>query len=190
MSGITFTTPYFSYNGTSSQVQVSDNPLLEPGSGYWTMEVWVNQSVLGNDIVLGKFDDGGLSQDVSYSIRTTNTTYYAQYGSGSGSGPTLFANSTSYIGTTNTWYQIVYVFTNISANTIETFVNGVSIGTVSHSLASILNSTNPLYIGSYNGGEFAQWFDGRIGITRLYNASLTSSQVLQNFNADKSKYGL
>jgi hypothetical protein len=190
MSNITYTSPYFTYNGTSSQVSVADNVLLEPGSGDWTMEVWVNQSVLGNDIVLGKFDNGGLSQDVSYSIRTTNTTYYAQYGSGSGSGPTLFANSTSYVGTLNTWYQIVYVFTNVATNTIETFVNGVSIGTVSHSLASILNSTNPLYIGSYNGGEFVQWFDGKIGITRLYNASLTSTQVLQNYNADKSKYGL
>jgi len=190
MSNITYTSPYFTYNGTSSQVSVADNVLLEPGSGDWTMEVWVNQSVLGNDIVLGKFDNGGLSQDVSYSIRTTNTTYYAQYGSGSGSGPTLFANSTSYVGTLNTWYQIVYVFTNVATNTIETFVNGVSIGTVSHSLASILNVTNPLYIGSYNGGEFSQWFDGKIGITRLYNASLTSTQVLQNYNADKSKYGL
>ena len=190
MSGITFTTPYFTYNGTSSQVRVANNALLQPGSGDWTMEVWVNQSVLGNDVVLGKFDNGGLSQDVSYSIRTTNTTYYAQYGSGSGTGPNLFANSTSYVGTVDTWYQLVYVFTNVASNTIETFVNGVSIGTVSHSLASLLNTTNPLYIGSYNGGEFSQWFDGRIGITRLYNAALTSSQVLQNFNADKTKYGL
>ena len=154
------------------------------------MEVWVNQSVLGNDVILGKFDNGGLSQDVSYSIRTTNTTYYAQYGSGSGTGSSLFADSSRYTGTTNTWYQIVYVFNNGGTKTIETFVNGVNIGTVSHGLASILNSTNPLYIGSYNGGEFSQWFDGRIGITRLYNTSLTSSQVLQNFNADKSKYGL
>ena len=190
MSGITFTTPYFTYNGTSSQVRVANNALLQPGSGDWTMEVWVNQSVLGNDVVLGKFDNGGLSQDVSYSIRTTNTTYYAQYGSGSGTGPNLFANSTSYVGTVDTWYQLVYVFTNVASNTIETFVNGVSIGTVSHSLASMLNTINPLYIGSYNGGEFPQWFEGRIGITRLYNASLTSTQVLQNYNADKSKYGL
>ena len=190
MSGITFTTPYFTYNGTSSQVRVANNALLQPGSGDWTMEVWVNQSVLGNDVVLGKFDNGGLSQDVSYSIRTTNTTYYAQYGSGSGTGPNLFANSTSYVGTVGTWYQLVYVFTNVASNTIETFANGVSIGTVSHSLASMLNTTNPLYIGSYNGGEFSQWFDGKIGITRLYNASLTSAQVLQNYNADKSKYGL
>jgi hypothetical protein len=190
MSGITYTSPYFSYNGTSSQVRVADNPLLEPGSGDWTMEVWVNQSVLGNDVVLGKFDNGGLTIDVSYSIRTTNTTYYAQLGSGSGSGSSLFVNSTNYVGTIGTWYQIVYVFTNIASNTLETFVNGVSIGSVSHSLASILNTSNPLYIGSYNGGEFSQWFDGKIGITRLYNASLTSTQVLQNYNADKSKYGL
>jgi hypothetical protein len=190
MSNITYTSPYFTYNGTSSQVQVADNVLLEPGSGDWTMEVWVNQAVLGNDVVLGKFDNGGLTIDVSYSIRTTNTTYYAQLGSGSGSGSSLFVNSTNYVGTIGTWYQIVYVFTNVASNTLETFVNGVSIGSVSHSLASILNSTNPLYIGSYNGGEYAQWFDGKIGITRLYNAALTSSQVTQNFNADKSKYGL
>jgi hypothetical protein len=190
MSGITFTTPYFSYNGTSSQIRVADNTLLEPGSGDWTIEVWVNQAVSGNDVVIGKFDNGGLTVDVSYSIRTTNTTYYAQLGSGSGSGSSLFVNSTNYIGTIDTWYQIVYVFTNVASNTLETFVNGVSIGSVGHSLASILNTDNPLYIGSYNGGEYAQWFDGKIGITRLYNASLTSSQVLQNFNADKSKYGL
>jgi hypothetical protein len=190
MSGITYTSPYFSYNGTSSQIRVADNALLEPGSGDWTMEVWVNQSVSGNDIVLAKVDNGGDVTDMSYSIRTTNTTYYAQLGSGSGTGPTLFVNSTNYVGTLNTWYQIVYVFTNVAANTLQTFVNGVSIGTVSHNLPSILNSTNPLYIGSYNGGEYSQWFDGKIGITRLYNASLTSTQVLQNFNADKSKYGL
>ena len=188
MSGITFTSPYFTYNGTSSQVRVADNVLLEPGSGDWTMEVWVNQNVSGNDVVLGKFDNGGLSQDVSYSIRTTNTTYYAQIGSGSGAGATLFVNSTNHVGTLNTWYQLVYVFKNGGTKTLETFVNGVSIGSVGHSLSSILNSTNPLYLGSYNGGEFSQWFDGKIGITRLYNASLSSSQVLQNFNADNSKY--
>jgi hypothetical protein len=190
MSGITYTSPYFTYNGTSSQVRIANNALLQPGSGDWTMEVWVNQSVLGNDVVLGKFDNGGQSQDVSYSIRTTNTTYYSQLGSGSGAGSTLFVDSTLKVGTIGTWYQIVYVFTNIAANTFQTFVNGVSIGSVSHNLASILNTTNPLYLGSYNGGEFAQWFDGKIGITRLYNSALTSSQVLQNFNADKSKYGL
>jgi hypothetical protein len=190
MSNISFTSPYFSYNGSSSQISIADNALLEPGSGDWTMEVWVNQSVSGNDVVLGKFDPGGLTVDVSYSIRTTNTTYYAQIGSGSGSGSTLFVNSTNYLGTIGSWSQIVYVFTNVAANTLQTFVNGSSIGTVSHSLPSILNTSANLYIGSYNNGEYPQYFDGKIGITRLYNQALTASDVLNNYNADKSKYEL
>jgi hypothetical protein len=193
VSNVTYTTPQFNFNGSSSQISVADNSLLEPGSGSWTMEVWVNQSASGNDVIFGKFDNGGASQDVSYSIRTTGTTYYAQIGSGSGSGSTLFVNSNNHVGTIGTWYQIVYVFKNGATKTLETFVNGSSIGTVSHNLPSILNSSNPLYFGNYNGAEFPaspQWFDGKIGITRLYNTALTSAQVLQNFNADRNKYGL
>ena len=190
MSNITYTDPYFAYNGTSSQVSVADTAALEPGSGSWTMEVWVNQTASGNDVVLGKFDPGGLTVDVSYSIRTTGTSYYAQLGSGSGSGSTLFVNSTTFVGTLNTWYQLVYVFTNGGTQTLQTFVNGSSIGTVNHSLASILNTSSNLYLGSYNNGEFAQWFDGRIGITRLYNAALTAGQVLQNYNANRALYGI
>ena len=188
MSNITYTSPYFTYNGSSSQIAIADNALLEPGSGDWTMEVWVNQSVAGNDVVLGKFPAGGAT--VSYSIRTTATVYYAQMGSGIGSGATLFQNSSNQVRTRGTWYQLVYVFTNVAANTIETFVNGSSIGSVAHSLASILDTTTGLYIGSYNNGEYAQWFDGKIGITRLYNRALTSTEVLNNYNVDKTKYGL
>ena len=84
----------------------------------------------------------------------------------------------------------MYVFKNGATKTLETFVNGTSVGSVNHSLSSILNTNNSIYLGSYNGGEYSQWFDGKIGITRLYNTSLTSAEVLQNFNADKSKYGL
>lgn len=190
MSNITFTNPYFTLNGTSSQITIADNSLLEPGSGSFTMEVWVNQSVSGNDVVLGKFDNGGATVDVSYSIRTTGTSFYAQIGSGSGSGSTLFINSTNYVVTLNTWYQIVYVFKNGATKTLETFVNGTSIGVVSHNLSGILNSTNPLYIGSYNGGEYSQWFDGKIGIVRLYSSALSSSDVSKNFEANRGIYGI
>jgi hypothetical protein len=190
MANITYTDPYFSYNGTSSQVSIADNAALEPGSGSWTMEVWVNQNASGNDVVLGKFDPGGLAQDVSYSIRTTGTSYYAQLGSGSGSGNTLYVDSTTFAGTLNTWYQLVYVLKNGATKTLETFVNGSSIGTVNHSLASVLNTSANLYLGSYNNGEYAQWFDGKIGITRLYNAALTAEQVLQNYDANRGIYGL
>lgn len=187
MSNITYTSPYFSYNGTSSQISVADNSALEPGSGDWTMEAWVYLSNnVGGKTILGRFNNGGGSADVSYSMRISNANAFAQMGDGSGN----YINSTSYIMSLNTWTHIMYVWKNIATNTLETYINGASIGSVSHSLSSILNSTNPLYIGSYNGGEYSQWMNGRVGVTRLYNRALSAAEVAQNYNATKSKYGL
>lgn len=189
MSNISYTDPYFAYNGTNSQVSIADNALLEPGSGDWTMEAWFRVTATATSgVILGKFDPGGLSQDVSYSIRiNTSRSLFAQYSNGNFG---TFVNSTTYTVTLNTWYQVVYVWTNVAANTIETYINGESIGTVSHTFASLLNTPSNLYLGSYNNGEFPQWFNGRIGVTRLYNSALTSAQVLQNFTADRAKYGI
>ena len=187
LSNITYTDPYFSYNGSTSQVSVPDNALLEPGSGSWTMEVWVYQTGQGgSQVILGKFDPGGLSADVSYSIRY-NGNIYAQMGDGTGA----YINSTTYNLPLNTWKQVVYVYTNSGGTkTLQTYVNGVSIGTVNHSLNSILNTPSNLYLGSYNNGEYSQYYNGRIGVTRLYSSALSAADVLQNYNADKSKYGL
>lgn len=188
MSNITYTDPYFAYNGTSSQVDIPDNALLEPGSGNWTMEAWayLSNTGAGTKTILGKFDPGGGSQDVAYSMRIATATAFAQMGDGLGN----YVNSTSYTMTGNTWTHIVYVWKNGATQTLETYINGSSIGSVNHSLSSLLNTPANLYIGSYNNGEFAQYFTGRIGITRLYNAALTANQVLQNFNANRSTYGI
>jgi hypothetical protein len=186
MSNITYTDPYFSYNGSSSQINVPDNALLEPGTGDWTMEAWVYlSSSSGSKVVLGKFDPGGLSADVSYSIRIQGANIYSQIGNGS-----TVVDTPLYTLPLNTWTNVTYVWKNVASNSLEAYINGVSVGSVSHSFASILNTSANLYIGSYNGGEYNQYMNGRIGITRLYSAALTSAEVLQNYNADKSKYGL
>jgi len=192
LSNITFVDPAFVYNGSNSQIAVADNAALDPGSGDWTMETWFRPTAFGSSmVVLGKFNNGGASQHVSYSIRINTTgVLFAQLGSGSGSGATLFVNSNNYQTVVNTWYHVMYVFTNVATNSLETYINGVSVGSAAHSLPSILNSTNPLYIGRYNGGEFPQDFAGDIGIVRLYNGALTSAQVLQNYNANRGLYGL
>jgi hypothetical protein len=190
LANISYTNPYFNYNGSNSQVTIPDTSKLEPGSGDWTMEAWFYTTAFKTGsagVILGKFDPGGGSIDVSYSIRTNSTGgLFSQIGDGTGS----FINSTNYQTSLSVWAQVVYVWKNIATNTLETYINGASIGSVNHSLGSILNTSANLYLGSYNGGEFSQWFNGRIGIVRLYNRALTSAEVLQNYNADKSKYGL
>jgi hypothetical protein len=189
LANVTYTSPALNYNGTSSQITIADNAKLEPGSGDWTMEVWFNTTAFKTGsagVILGKFDPGGASRDVSYSIRTNNTgVVYAQIGNG-----TTAFNSTNYQTVLSTWAQVVYVWKNGATKSLETFINGASIGTRIHTFDSILNTPANLYIGSYNGGEFTQYFNGKIGIVRLYNTALTASQVLQNYNESKSKYGL
>ena len=186
MSNITYTDPYFAYNGTSSQVSVTDTAALEPGAGDWTMEVWVNQTVnTGSQVILGKFDPGGGANDVSYAIRVSSGNVRADFGNG-----TTAMNTSNYTLTTGTWVQLVYVFTNVANNNVITYVNGAQQATTTHSFTSLLNTPSNLYLGSYNGGEYPQYYNGRIGITRLYNAALTADQVLQNYNANRSIYGL
>jgi hypothetical protein len=104
MTNITYTSPYFTYNGSNSQVEISDNSVLEPGSGEFTMEVWFYRtSIVGTSVVLGKFDGGGDATDVSYSIRISNASLFAQIGDGTGGVFNVdYLNSTSYTFSANT----------------------------------------------------------------------------------------
>lgn len=188
MSNITYTSPYLTYNGTNSSTSIADHALLEPGTGDFTIETWVNATTLtgSSRVILGKFNNGGASQHVSYAFRSL-ATGVARFEVGNG---TSTVNSPTFTLSTDTWYQMVGVWNNVASNAITLYVNGASQGSNAHSFASILNSGNPLYLGSYNGGEYNQWFNGRMGIVRYYNVALTASQVLQNYNANKSQYGL
>jgi len=186
LSNITYTSPYLTYNGSSSTASVADSATLEPGSGDWTVEVWVNHAVItgASRCIISK-TNGGLAADWGYGIRTNSAgATYMEVGNG-----TTSTTSPSYTLSTGTWYQLVGVFTNVAANSIELYVNGVSIGSNSHSFSSIKDTTRPLSIGSFDGGAtFGQWVNGKIGIVRIYNKALTSTEVLRNYNADKWKY--
>ena len=188
MSNLTYTDPYLTYNGTSSTVSIADNALLEPGTGDFSIEAWVYYSTISGSTrtFVSKANNGGGAADWSYGLRTaSNSNTYFEVGNG-----TTSVTTPVFVASTGTWYQIVGVWTNVAANSIALYVNGVSQGSNSHAFASVKNSTNALYLGSYNGGEFSQWFNGRMGIFRYYSKALSGSEVLQNYNANRGIYGL
>lgn len=188
MSNLSFTDPYLTYNGTSSSTSIADNALLEPGTGDFTLEAWVYYSAITGSTrtFISKTDNGGLASAWSYGLRTnTAGATYLEVGNG-----TTSVTTPTYTVSTGQWYQIVGVYTNVGSKSIALYVNGASQGSNSHTFTSVKNSVNPLYLGSYNGGEYSQWFNGRMGIVRYYNTALTSAQVAQNFNANRATYGL
>ena len=183
LSNVTTTATAFTFNGSNSQVSIPDNAILEPGTGNWTIEIWFKPTVL-NGTVLGKYNNGGNTANISYALRMGSNYIRADFSNGS----TGFL-SDNYTLTPNNWVQMVYVW-NKTNNALYTYSNGVLKQTKTITISGILNSNTNLFLGSYNGGEYAQYFDGQIGVVRMYNKPLTVDEVLNNFNTTKGTYGL
>lgn len=187
LSNVTYSDPYFSFNGSNSQIAITDNALLEPTSGNWTIEVWFNLSSYSSQsqTIIGKFDPGGNTADISYAIRIANNTGNVRCDFSDGS---TGVSTSNYTLSLNVWYQLVYVFDNTS-NNIITYVNGSSTNTTANNnVNSVLNTTANLYLGSYNNGEYPQYFNGKMGIVRLYGSALSASDVSKNFEANRGIY--
>jgi hypothetical protein len=85
----------------------------------------------------------------------------------------------------NTWYNVVLVW-NTTTNNATGYLNGIEKFSSSHSLwATTLPSIS---IGS--GFNSSRYFKGNISSTKIYNKALTPSEVTQNFDALKGRYGL
>ena len=104
-------------------------------------------------------------------------------------GTTAFT-SDDYAISLNTWVQMIYVWDRTNSM-LYVYSNGVLKQSRAITISGgIRNGTTNLFIGSYNGGEYSQYYTGQIGIVRLYSKALTAAEVLKNFNANKIVYGL
>ena len=92
--------------------------------------------------------------------------------------------STGVASSPGTWRNII---TTHNGTTAQVYVNGVLISNNSNSVSN-QNTTNNISIGAYENGTYATY--GAIPIYRLYNYPLSAQEVLQNYNAQKSRFGL
>jgi hypothetical protein len=90
------------------------------------------------------------------------------------------ANVLSY----NTWYHVA---ATTLGNSHTIYLNGSSIG--SSTVAGPWTASNEtITIGSAVG--IHTYLTGNISIARIYTRGLSASEILQNFNAQKSRFGL
>jgi len=95
----------------------------------------------------------------------------------------IFVNGTSTLAL-NTWHYITAVWT--AGQSIKVYVNGSLEGTTSTSGTSIRTSTNGWVIGSPTTSVFSSGYNA---VVHVYNSALTTAEILQNFNADKTRFG-
>jgi hypothetical protein len=92
----------------------------------------------------------------------------------------------------NQWVNITGTFIANSATGLRGYKNGIEDpnSPINASTVNPLSYNGPLYIGTRNPDSNQRYFDGRIGIVQVYNRALSASEILQNYNAQKSRFGL
>jgi hypothetical protein len=84
------------------------------------------------------------------------------------------------------WHYIVV--TNDSATNAKLYIDGVLIGTAAYRSTASTTSNN-FWIGRFHGNN-DYTINASIGQTQLYNRVLSATEVLQNYNATKGRFGL
>lgn len=82
------------------------------------------------------------------------------------------------------WHFLVSIR---SGTTHTLYGDGIS-NTTSNTVSATALSTGNMAIGSVNGG--GSYFKGNIAQTTIYNRALSASEVLQNYNATRARFGL
>jgi len=168
----------FDFDGTDDFIAFPDDTNLNNQT--LTMESWVNMhSTLSQDAFF--FEKGFVNTQYS-TFTNANNLIFRTIGL---STQDLSVNMLSYTAA-NTWF---YVACTYGAAVKYVYINGTRIASSAVLTGTIPSNTTGLFLGAYGPGSSFQ-MDGNIAVSRVYNKALTAAEVTQNFNAQKSRFGL
>jgi hypothetical protein len=194
------------FDGVNDYIDCGNGPAFQITTSI-TTETWVKLTALNNSLdlnLLSKYSNSGGSENQGW-ILFKSTGNYTSFGPNN-TGPnnnefSWLATSNgnfqgAVIGTgeqvlTNTWYQVVGIF-NSTNNSMSIYVNGVlkrSAIRTGQTSGVLLNAPRNVCIGA-TPDDNNRYLQGSIPLTRIYNRALTDTEVLQNYNNTKSRFGL
>jgi hypothetical protein len=176
------------FDGTNDYVNVSSAQSLNPGTGSYSLECWckTNQQLVGTGIVEARgaslwgflfLVDYPSSNKIGFIINPNDQ-----------ASQKIYSSTTSPV-VTGSW-QHVAATVNKSTNQIAFYYNGQQTGNlVSLTFSGSIDpgSSYRYWVGGDLGGNE---MNGNISISRQYNRALSATEVLQNYNATKGRYGL
>jgi hypothetical protein len=174
------------FDGSNDFVDCGNPPTLSLGSqGTIIVLIKTNRSYPSNtgDFafrgIIGKVIGGGGGQQ-SYWLDWfgTNSSRTLRFGVGDSGGSTQASVSFDF---SNKW---AHVLGRWNGSVAELYVNGILRSSIANSRIAQTIS-NPLRIGSV----FGNW-EGEIAYSQIYNRALTPQEILQNYNATKTRFGL
>jgi len=183
------TAGYLQFNGTNQYLvtQTNLNSKLSPANTSTTISVFVWVYMSDNGVIVSELGQTtpNTGWHDSQIERVAGTVKFSVWNNGTG-----FASSITT--STNTWYYIGFTY---DGSTLTGYVNGASAGSSAYTRTTPFNGSGlGLYYGlaaidgtSLGDGTYANC---RLGAFHVYNTAISTTQVLSNFNAQRSRYGV
>jgi hypothetical protein len=177
-----------SFNGTNTFVFPTNGFGTSLDTSGFTFEVWAYPTTTSDGTLIVEWSGfpptGWNDAQMAFVNGTINSGVFD---------PTSFSPTPYITGPTfsaNTWYNIVMTY---NGETLSQYVNGVNVGETSgvklNPDGTYLSLGRTDTANSYLGGA-SGYFQGYIGLWKIWEGPLSSSQVLTNYNTYKSRYGL
>jgi len=183
------TAGYLQFNGTNQYLvtQTNLNSKLSPANTSTIISVFVWVYMSDNGVIVSELGQTTINTGWhdSQIERVAGTVRFSVWSNGTG-----FASSITT--STNTWYYIGFTY---DGSTLTGYVNGASAGTAAYTRTTPFNGSGlGLHYGlaaidgtSLGDGTYAAC---RLGAFHVYNTAISTTQVLSNFNAQRSRYGV
>jgi hypothetical protein len=179
----------FTFNGTTQYVNIANTSGLNFTNTTATVSMWfrTSASTANSPMLITKQMDatGGWA----IIIDPAGILYFE--GKNSGGGATAFYRYVNKACNDGIWHNIVAVFTTsttvIANNNISMYLDGVlANGTQGQITVYGGNTAGTVQIGRRSSGNY---YNGNTANVQIYNRALTVTEVLQNYNATKSRFG-
>ena len=169
------------FDGTNDYVGLPANTLAF-GTGQFSIEAWVYASSFVTNSHIFSSQSSNLSGFINIGY---NVTPYTGFLVSDFNGSTRIITTNNNVVSLNTWYHVVGL--RNSSNQYVMYVNGVA-STTNNTSTTSLTAADPR-IG-VNPATNSEIWNGRISNLKLYNRALTATEVTQNFNALRGRYGI
>ena len=149
----------------------------------FTIGAWMKRNLSNSVVIIGQIET--LSNDVSFELWSDGNAYF-EVGNGT--------NGYGYIANTSTnWQYLMMVFNGtggINSDRLKAYINGtLQTLTYSGTIPSSTGTVNTnLNIGAYITNS--NYSNGNISAVQIYNRALSSQEILQNYTAMKTRFGL
>ena len=200
-SGSLVNVPTFSSNnlgsivldGVDDYVNVDYNTILDLPTAR-TTSIWVKLNTIKFSTMIGQAKTGAFNQrkwDIRYGA-SSSTDQYIITVLGQGVAQMSFITNSTY-NLTSGWHNIAVAYDG-SITTCTIYVNGVQAGQITNAFSSLYSSvanndtTLGFNIGRRNEGNNPS--DGNFSSFLVYSRALSASEILQNYNALKSRFNL